>query len=204
MRRLLSLILVCAACSGAPDVQVADVADVGVSADDAGTRSWKRMDIDQVQASILRVTGGIGWTERIDGRTVSLFDHLAGTLGKPEYLARTDEDLVPGLLFQKFLDDAAKSTCARLVDAEKTRSPSERVLIVPAGLDQTFVDDPATRAALQRALRNFHGRELATDDPELDLWYAMMRQARDATGQDESAWRALCVALMTHPDFYSY
>ena len=204
MRRLISLTLLCAACSGAPEVQVTEVADVGVSAADAGTRSWKRMDIDQVEASILRATGGIGWTERVDGQTVSLFDHLAGTLGKPEYLARTDEDLVPGLLFQKFLDDAAKSTCTRLIDAEKARSPGERVLIRPVELDETFADEAQTRKAVSRAILQFHGRNLATDDAEIDLWYAMMQQATAATGDNESAWRSLCVALMTHPDFYSY
>ena len=50
----------------------------------------------------------------------------------------------------------------------------------------------------------FHGRMVAPGDPELAPWLTLMSQARDATGDPASSWRALCVALIVHPDFYSY
>ena len=91
---------------------------------DLGTQPWRerrRMDVDQLEASLREVTGGIGW-ERMNGdgtvRT-RYFREYADTLGMPDYINSSAEDLSVSLLFQKFLDDAARSACRRSSSANR-------------------------------------------------------------------------------------
>ncbi len=168
-------------------------------------RSWRRMNIDQLRASLLVVTGGIGWTEQQDGEAVELFEALDATLGKPDYISASEEDLAPGLLFQKFLDDAAQSVCAELVDVEPTRAGAERTLLVHVTLEDTPGSAPdAVSQNLAAALLRFHGRPLSPGDPGLEPWEDLVALVYARTGDMGLAWRATCVALITHPDFYTY
>ena len=164
-------------------------------------RDRKRMNVDQVQASIERVTGGSGWVEQTDSGELDLFDELAGTLGKPDYLSATDEDTTPGLLFQKFLDDAAVSACTDLVERE-AGGGADAVFLVHADLD----DRPGSAAVednLRHALLRFHGRRVPAGDPSLEPWLALIEEVEGISGM-QGAWRVTCVGLVTHPDFYTY
>jgi hypothetical protein len=193
------------ACGPSPGARVSfdtpTAADLGT---DQGTgRSPRRMDLDQLQRSILAVTG-VPWTEVVDGETVDLFERLSGSLGKPDYKAATEEDLSPGLLFQKFLTDAAQATCTSMIDRERA-SGGERHLLVTASI----VDTPATGAAridadLRRALLVFHGRDEAPGSPELIRWRWLWDGVYADTGSPELAWTTVCVGLITHPAFYAY
>lgn len=168
-------------------------------------RHRRRMDIDQLDATIRSVTGGIGWTELRSGREVNLFEELAQTLGKPDYLQITDEDLQPSAMFQKFLDDAARSVCFALMDEEARRAPPERVFFVRAEPTDTLASSPeATMANLQHLLLRFHGRKLAEDAPELEPWRWLVESAAHVTPDPVEVWRTVCVGLMTHPDFFTY
>ncbi len=179
-------------------------------------RSLRRMDIDQLKASIEAVTGGIGWTEEQDDGSgtlvdVDLFRALSLTLGKPDYLDVTEEDRVPGLLFQKFLDDAAKSACTKLILREQGQAASSRVFVTGTEFDASLAADPAGMALTMRAaLLRFHGRApadpglAAADDPRLSPWLALQDQVARITGSQAEGWEMVCVALITHPDFYSY
>ena len=164
-------------------------------------RDQKRMNIDQVQASIERVTGGSGWREAGDTGEVDLFEELSGTLGKPDYLSATDEDKTPGLLFQKFLDDAANSACADLMDRESAGS-SDNVFLVHADLDDR-PDSAAVEENLRAALLRFHGRRVPAQDASLSPWLTLISQVDGSSGM-AGAWRVTCVGLITHPDFYTY
>lgn len=168
-------------------------------------RQRRRMDLDQLDATIRTVTGGIGWTETRGGREVSLLDELAQTLGKPDYLQITDEDLEPSAMFQKFLDDAARSVCLALMEAEATRPSAERVFFVHAEVTDTLAEDrSAVLENLQYLLLRFHGRKLAADAPELEPWSWLVQSAEHVTNDQAEVWRTVCVGLMTHPDFYTY
>lgn len=172
---------------------------------EAPFRQRRRMDLDQLDATIRTVTGGIGWTETRSGREVNLFQDLAQTLGKPDYLQITDEDLEPSAMFQKFLDDAARSVCMRLMDAEATRARADRVFFVHAEATDTLgAQREATLANLQYLLLRFHGRKVAVDAPELEPWRWLMESAEHVTPDQPEVWRTVCVGLMTHPDFYTY
>lgn len=153
-------------------------------------RPWKRMNIDQVAASI-EVATGERWREEVDGETVELFEQLSGSLGKPDYLGAIDEDLTPGLLFQKFLDDAAGATCSQMVAQDPARGLSERVFFVSSD----------ERAVLENALLRFHGRQATSG--ELDDWQGLY-DALESTSDEATAWTAICVTLITHPDFSAY
>lgn len=202
----LALALLLASC-GAPTstVQSTVVAQAPLQSDASAGRSWRRMNVDQLRASIERVTGGLGWTEEQDGQAVELFDALDGTLGKPDYLAATEEDLTPGLLFQKFLDDAATSVCARLIAAEPGRAAWERTLLVDVTLADTPTSSPdAIEANLRGALLRFHGRQLPPGDPTLQPWKDLLSAVYNNHRDMAPAWQAICTTLIVHPDFYRY
>lgn len=167
----------------------------------AAPRDRRRMDVDQLDASIRAVTGGIGW----DVSGVNQFQKLSATLGKPDYLSNTYEDLTPNLLFEKFLEDAAASVCDQLLTRERAGSP-DNVFLVHADADDTSLGEPERVAEnLSYLLLRYHGRVVATDDPQLEPWTFLFQGAELAgNGDPIVAWRTVCVALITHPDFSSY
>jgi hypothetical protein len=51
----------------------------------------------------------------------------------------------------------------------------------------------------------FHGHLLPEgDSPELGYWKWLFQTSTFVDGSELSGWRATCVALILHPDFYSY
>jgi hypothetical protein len=167
----------------------------------AAPRDRRRMDVDQLDASIRAVSGGIGW--EVSG--VNQFQRLSATLGKPDYLSNTHEDLTPNLLFQKFLEDAAASVCDQLLARERAGGPDNVFLVHADADDSALADAAAIRENLAYLLLRFHGRSLAPDDPQLEPWAFLFEGAELAgNGDPIVAWRTVCVALITHPDFSSY
>lgn len=202
------------ACGGGPDVSLEGTKRTEFASDEAPGRSFRRMDIDQLSASLSSVTGGLGWTELgpvedmygdVSEEEINLFEYLSLTLGKPDYLDSTVEDLAAGLLFQKFLDDASKSICSDLVEREEGLAAADRVLLVTVEPDTTLGSDPdAVAENISKALLRFHGRTIDPDDPRIQPWSALFGDVTDVSGAPMEGWRAVCIALLTHPDFYSY
>ena len=168
-------------------------------------RARRRMDLDQLDHAIRQVTGGIGWTEMRGQTEVNLFVELAATLGKPDFLARTEEDLVPSAMFQKFLDDAARSSCQALMRDDPDRPTAARTFFIEAAPEDTLTNDrEAVEKNLRALLLRFHGRRLAADDAGLEPWTWFFSRAEHTGISPAGTWRAVCVSLMTHPDFYLY
>ena len=184
-----------------PDVTVQPGDDGDVMPEDTTRgRDRRRMDIDQLSASIERVTGGLQWTSE---RGADRFDELAATLGKPDYAQNTQEDLDPSLLFEKFLGDAAASVCTELIDRES--SGGEQVLMVKATFDHTWDDNPLQiEENISHALLRFQGRTVAPGSEAMEPWTWLYRTTHEITGDSKQTWRTMCVALITHPDFYTY
>ena len=179
--------------------------DPYVEPPEAPRRSRRRMDLDQLDASIRAVTGGIGWTERSGNNDINLFEQLASTLGKPDYAEITDEDLEPTAMFQKFLDDAARKVCADLMDAEAARASADRTFFVHAEPDDAWSSHPdAAKANLRYLLLRFHGKKVAVDDPRMNPWTWLMQSAEHVGAEAPDVWRTVCVGLIVHPDFYTY
>ncbi len=164
-------------------------------------RTRRRMDIDQLEATIEKVSGGMTWTQ---GNT-NQFQALAQTLGKPDYVNLTGEDLEPSALFQKFLDDASRQVCDKMVAKEQGVSLDSKILMLHAGPQHTWADDPGKILNnLQHLLLRFHGRYVATDAPEMERWRWLYESAEFVSQDPTTAWRTVCVGLMVHPFFYTY
>ncbi len=170
---------------------------------EAPHRQRRRMDLDQLDAAIRTVTGGLGWTETRAGREVNLFQDLSSTLGKPDFLTITEEDLSPSAMFQKFLDDASRTVCTQLIEEDPNRET--KTFFVEAGPEDRYSEQPERVVQnLQQLLLRFHGRKVAADAPELQPWTWLMRSAEHVTPDQAEVWRTVCVGMMTHPDFYTY
>jgi hypothetical protein len=201
---LLSFALLAAGCSP-------QLAPVGASTHDEGaadlglgpSRPRRRMDLEQLDASIHRATGGVGWD---DGNGNSILIANGSTLGLPDYLRSTSEDLNTSAIFLKFLSDAAQATCSTLVARETEPTTTQGVLFGQAPSNATMsADGPRIRAQLARLLLRFHGRRVRSEAPELERWSELYANARALRPEEPTAgWRMVCVALLTHPDFYSY
>ncbi len=186
---------------------------------DLGTAPWRarrRMDVDQLDASIRAATGGIGWESFSgDPPTVNTrwFDRYSDTLGVPDYVNSSAEDLSVSLLFEKFLDDAARDVCVRLADREagvgRAYDGEPQGIFAPANVAAAD-DSPAVVAeALASLLLRFHGRRLEPEDPQLVPWIELHGRLADAVADrdppaPQRAWGGVCIALVTHPDFYTY
>jgi len=165
------------------------------------TRRRRRMDIDQLNQTIIRVTGGIGWTQANKNQ----FDVLASTLGKPDYIDLTKEDFEPSALFQKFLDDAARAVCYELVKKELSVPSNKRVFMVYSSPYNTWDDDPAAiDKNLTHLILRYHGRDLKEKPAELQQWRWLYRSAEHVSKKPVTAWRTVCIGLMNHPYFYTY
>jgi len=184
----------------APQVEVTEVGTTVTPEAQAG-RVYRRMTIPQLADSIERVTNGIRWMDDDD----DLFEDLSATLGVPDFIERTDENLSPDLVFQKFLDDAAATVCVELVDREGGGS-ADNVLLVGVDLATRIDEDrPAIEAALSQALLRFHGRTVPVGDPALAPWTWLFESTTFVSDADtEVAWQSVCTALIVHPHFYTF
>ena len=160
------------------------------------TRERRRMNIDQLQAAFIRVSDGLNWTERRGNVDVSLFDELSVTLGKPDFIQTTAEVLEPTALFQKFLDDAGRQVCEKMM-ARDTASPTK--VLLPANDDHDTINAHLARLVLQ-----FHSRTLDVDSRDLAQWRWLYDTVAVVEDSREIRWQTVCVALFTHPDFYRY
>lgn len=165
------------------------------------TRERKRMNIDQLDAALQAVSGGLTWT--VAGK--NQFVVLAATLGKPDFADMVMEDLAPSTLFQKFLQDAALNACETLVAKDAKAKPADRVYFVHAEPAATPAKDGlAVDKNLRYLLLRWHGRQLPAGAPQLENWRFLLAGAQKTAGSPQLGWQALCVGLATHPSFYTY
>lgn len=165
-------------------------------------RDRKRLNIDQLEQSVLSVLEGTQWTERRGNLNVNLFTALADTLGKPDFVQDTYEDLAPTSLFHKFLDDMARFTCSARITADMNASTG----VLWGELDPAngFISDRINiEERIKFLVLKFHQRKLKTDR-ELAYWSWIFQSGEFVSQNPYGGWLGLCVAMMIHPDFYSY
>jgi hypothetical protein len=173
---------------------------------DGPGRNARRLTVDQLAASVLVVTGGIGWVQNFGEGPVDMFDALRSTLGAPDYLTVTSENLEPNLVLAKFLEDGAQQICLAWTAAEQERAPAERTLI--AHSDPTSVADEDVLTTLRALQLRLYGRVVsAEEDAELSGLLELFQQASGAKGASPNAtagWLAVCIAMLTDPGFVLY
>ncbi|MGK0358957.1 MAG: hypothetical protein ACI9U2_001251 [Bradymonadia bacterium] len=163
-------------------------------------RPRRRMTLDQLAQAMPQVSGGIGWTEQRGNNQVDLFVELSATLGKPDYVQVVSEDLEPSALFLKFLDDASRSICARMVRRDVDADPGADMTIFAHVAPNEVPTDAAIDANLAYLVERFHGRR----DAVTTNWRWLFDSVVHVTGEPIDGWNAVCVGLFTHVDFYSY
>ena len=164
-------------------------------------RPRKRMDVDQLSRAFEQFAGGAGW-QTSSGRDG--WRARWATLGGPDFITRVTEDKRPTALFQKVIRDAALEVCLPLIERElpaSGESPSERRVVVVEDPSAPLSDTPELRSALRGLLLRAHGVSVTED--ELTRWVQMMVNIAHVHPAQE-AWRALCVATLAHPRFWSY
>lgn len=174
----------------------------------------KRLSVDMLSDSLGIVAGadasGQTMTWRINylGDEYVAFQVLSKTLGKPDYVQITHENLEPTSLYLKFMHDMSSNVCEQIVAADETKGPSasDRVLTRFASLDKA-----STSAEINDNLRylslRFHSVRVADDDDAgvADLRDVFDRAKAEASqAGDGAGWHAVCIALLLSPSFHLY
>lgn len=169
-------------------------------------RAVGRMTIEQLARSIPIVTDGLSWTEDFGQGPVNMLDVLAPTLGSPDYLRVTEENLEPTLIIAKFLQDASQRICLRWVERDGNQPVDARSLVTHE--DWASTDEALVRENLRRLQLRFYARQIeAADDPALDPLYQLFVDASSTAPPARAArdgWLAVCIAMMTDPEFVLY
>ena len=201
-----------------PEPEVADTSEqitMDVEEDLSGTietapddrlpgRDRKRMEIAQLRKVIPQVTGGIEWTEGYGYEGDDMLDRFSDTLGVPDYFYVTIEDKDASLIFEKYLGDAARSVCSKLIELEATGT-GDGVFLSGVTVEDTWDSNPqAIEANLILQIKRFHGIDYVSGDADLEEWAWLFRTTHLRTGETQKAWRAVCVTLMLHPYFFTY
>jgi hypothetical protein len=182
--------------------------DLGV-AEQGMERRAGRMRIEQIKRSIEVVTGGLTWEEDFGNGPTRMLDALGPTMGEPDYLLVTEENMEPSLIVAKFMQDASHRICTKWVAAEVERPAAERTLVRHGG-----AFDSRAAADVKTALRTLNLRFFAhylpedgTKDAEMAPLVELFDTAANTSVPGREArdgWLAVCIALMTDPEMVVY
>lgn len=191
-------------------------------------RGPRRLDVDQFRAALINAVG-VTWTQprRIlsaefptgsyDDPAADMLEMLAGTLGRPDYETSTTESLDPSVTFNKLVGDAARKACRDGITADLGRARAQRILVREVGETDTAASNPTgVRRNLSYLALRFWARSLPADSPQLEPLYQLFVRASTApvegnpmmggraAGTPADGWRAVCIALVTDPQFLTY
>jgi hypothetical protein len=181
--------------SPSADVNEELLGDVELSEDDPiVARRRVRMNVAQLNQSMQQITG-VEWKS---GNTL-LWDRYSSTLGVPDFAERTSEDLEGSVIFQKFLQDAATYTCDIWIENESEDGDGSFYVVTQE--EQT----PSVLKAHIVDLRYLiHGTSSGEGDVFVDGVWDLYQLVYQRTENSVSAWQTVCVAMFTHPNFYTY
>ena len=155
-------------------------------------RDRRRMNIFQLNQALTDLTG----------YDYSILLEARGPLGQPDYREIINEVREPELFFQKFLQDAAHTNCELLLEDEEQATLSERKFLKYIEPDETA--EGQVKENLAFLLLRYHGHRYDNSSAEVNEWHTLFSNIQQATSDSQTTWKAICVGLIRHPDFYSY
>ncbi len=165
----------------------------------------RRFSADMLEASLSILMGhNIKW--QLSGRSDSAFDSLSDTLGKPDYIEITEEARLPTTLYVKLTGDMARNVCQQAVDADyRLSSVTERALIRVPNLSD-IKDSVSINKNLRYLKLRLHGEFIAEQDIDAttDLRTIFNTVAAVPGSDAKKAWQAVCVAMLSAPEFHLY
>lgn len=190
-RWLFTLVALSAACGSDADPPARD--PIGPTEPEPGRRV-RRLSAEQFARS-LQIATGQSW---------SRYQTYAETLGRPDFGELTDQGLELSVTFDKLVHDAAREACGRAVDLDRT---SGSTVILRDARPADRGDRAKYIANLKYLMMRFLGVAIdADDDPRLTPWLTLLDGEPVPTTDVTMAtrWKAVCIGLVTHPDFLTY
>lgn len=208
---------------GHPAVPLGDVA----SGNERIGRAGRRLNVDQLRASLLAATG-FTWvaSRRVSdpdspaGSTqlpdADMLEALAATLGRPDYVTSTNASVDPAVTFAKLANDASRMACRASVESDLAHPGARRLLVFAAPNDSLAVNPQAIKKNMSHLALRFWGRTVKPEDPQLMPLLTLFERAStakpstDTNGSVRAAatavdgWRAVCIALVNDPQFLTY
>lgn len=193
-----------------PPIDQPPVDDGKVSAD------VQRVSLHQLERSISAVLGNDANGNPITWMlgNANGFSRYGPTLGVADFINTTEENLEPSALYLKFAGDMARDVCNRALAADAQRTvATERVITRFAAPTDTVQSAPAAVDENLRYLKlRFHGVHVDGDGAKLaplKTLFATAVEKAAGTGTPTAAhvrtgWHAVCVALITDPEFHLY
>ena len=164
-------------------------------------RTRIRMNLDQLQTSLKQLMGGMEWGQSYQ----KIWPQRASMLGVPDYMISLSEESNTNMLFNKTLGDAARDLCPAFLDQEAQKAPEERLFLLDVEPTDTYDNNPDGVASnVQRMILLYHGQYLDQETPQFEPWLNFITNAMSVAEDPLDAWSALCVALISHPEFQSY
>lgn len=182
------------------------------------SRESRRLSLAQ-----LRAVFPIAFGNEADGTTpitwhvgaAEGFTKYASSLGEPDYIEVTEENLDASPMYAKFMDDAARDVCTRALAADASKTDASKRVVMRFASDADTVQSNAS--AIDKNLRylslRLFGQKVADDDSET---LAGLRTVFDTTAKEsagssepgavdvEAGWKAVCVAMVVAPEFHVY
>jgi hypothetical protein len=157
------------------------------------SRKGRRISIDKLRASIPYLFGGITWT---DTANRNMFDRLALTLGRADYVAlnKNNDDVTK--MFMKLMDDMAMNVCKKAIAADLKLAEAQRKFI-------RF--DKDINKTLRYVRLKFHAINVPqTSTDGIKNLRSLYDKAIAKKVSRQKAWELVCIATLTSPEFYVY
>ncbi len=175
------------------------------------SRGARRLSVGQLRASLPIAMGktsagaDVTWTS---GGGTAYFTTFSRALGEADYLNITEENLEPSPLYMKFMDDAARDVCdkALVADFAKTDAAARTLLRHVALTDNLTTNEAGIERNLRYLKLRLHAVKIADgDSASLEGLKKLFGAAAKANNHSvREGWRAVCIALLTAPEFHLY
>lgn len=163
--------------------------------EEAAGRRMRRMSAAQFHRSLVTVTR----------QPWPLFEEYAGAMGQADFAEITDEGRELSVTFDKFVHDAALHSCSAAISADLAGGDAGTIM---RWVDVSERDLVKIRRNLDYLMLRFLGQEMKAEDARVEPWMELLVAEPDEGELDDALmrerWTAVCMGLVTHPDFVTY